>query len=222
LNILTDFQKKFLSYFEKSELSEHFYFSGGTALSYVYLQHRYSDDLDFFADSKAALNMDIIISFLHSIPEIEKINYESIYYRRIFLISLSDDSLKAEFTLYPFKNIVPRKKIENLWIDSFDDIFVNKLAALSDRNEIKDITDLYFILKEKGIDYILWGLKKAKEKFGIGGIEYIIQRKFVNVPDKIEDEPYLIKHIEGYKKLFEDTAKIIAKAYWKKEENEEL
>ena len=55
---------------------------------------------------------------------------------------------------------------------------------MADRNEIKDIIDLYFILKEKGIDYILWGLEKAKEKFGIDGIEYIIQRKFVNLPDK--------------------------------------
>ena len=184
MSILTGFQKQFLSYFEKSELSDHFYFSGGTALSYFYLQHRYSYDLDFFTDNKAALNMNAIISFLHSIPEIEKINYESIYGRRIFLISLLDNSLKAEFTFYPFKNITPRKKIENLWVDSFEDIFVNKLAALSDRNEIKDIIDVYFILQEKGIDYIFRGLEKAKEKFGIGGIEYIIQRKFINLPDK--------------------------------------
>lgn len=38
-------------------------------------------------------------------------------------------------------------------------------------------------------DYILWGLKKAREKFGIEGIEYVIQRKFTNLSEKIEDEP---------------------------------
>ncbi|GAB6888934.1 hypothetical protein JCM13304A_24340 [Desulfothermus okinawensis JCM 13304] len=206
-------------YFEKSRLSDHFYFSGGTALSYFYLQHRYSYDLDFFTDDKAALNINTIISFLHSMPKIEKISYESIYDRRIFLVSERDNALKVEFTYYPFKNVAPRRKIGNLWVDSFEDIFVNKLGALSDRDEIKDLIDVYFILKEKGKDYILWGFKKVKEKFGIDGVEYIIQRKFVNLPDKIKDEPYLIKHMGNYKALFEDVAKIIAKAYWRREEN---
>ena len=29
-----------------------FYFTGGTALSFFYLQHRYSEDLDFFSERK--------------------------------------------------------------------------------------------------------------------------------------------------------------------------
>lgn len=214
MNILTKLQEHFLAYFEKSELSKHFYFTGGTALSYVYLQHRRSYDLDFFTDNKTALDIDAILSFLHSIAEIEKINYEKIYDRKIFLISAPDESLKVEFTFYPFKNIAPRRKIGDLWIDSFEDIFVNKLAALADRDEIKDVIDVYFILKERERNYILWGLKKVKEKFGIEGIEYVIQRKFTNLSEKMEDEPYLIKPIENYKELFEDVTKITAKAYW--------
>ncbi|MCD6133623.1 MAG: nucleotidyl transferase AbiEii/AbiGii toxin family protein [Deltaproteobacteria bacterium] len=217
MNILTKIQKQFLAYFGKSELSKHFYFTGGTALSYVYLQHRRSYDLDFFTDNKTALDINAILSFLHSIAEIKKINYEAIYDRRLFLISSPDESLKVEFTFYPFKNVAPRRKVGDLWVDSFEDIFVNKLAALADRNEVKDIMDIYFILKEKGRDYILWGFKKVREKFGIEGIEYVIQRKFTNLPEKIEDEPYLIKPIENYKELFEDVTKIIAKAYWNTE-----
>lgn len=31
-----------------TDLASHFYFSGGTALSHYYLQHRFSEDLDFF------------------------------------------------------------------------------------------------------------------------------------------------------------------------------
>jgi len=217
LNILTKIQEQFLAYFGKSELSKYFYFTGGTALSYVYLQHRRSYDLDFFTDNKTALDINAILFFLHSIAEIKKINYEAIYDRRLFLISSPDESLKVEFTFYPFKNIAPRRKVGDLWVDSLEDIFVNKLAALADRNEVKDIMDIYFILREKGRDYILWGFKKVREKFGIEGIEYVIQRKFTNLPEKIEDEPYLIKPIENYKELFEDVTKITAKAYWNTE-----
>ena len=31
-------------------LTDNFYFTGGTALSYFYLNHRYSEDMDFFSE----------------------------------------------------------------------------------------------------------------------------------------------------------------------------
>lgn len=45
---LTDRQKLALKLIANTELAKHFYFGGGTALSHHYLQHRYSEDLDFF------------------------------------------------------------------------------------------------------------------------------------------------------------------------------
>ena len=47
--ILTPEQTNALVCIAHSPLSKHFYFSGGTALAHYYLQHRYSEDLDFFS-----------------------------------------------------------------------------------------------------------------------------------------------------------------------------
>ena len=48
-SILTKGQELILGEFKKDDwLSSLFYFTGGTALSEFYLQHRLSDDLDFF------------------------------------------------------------------------------------------------------------------------------------------------------------------------------
>ena len=52
--ILTKWQKVFLKAFASSDLKEHFNFSGGTALSGFYLEHRLSDGLDFFSSVKGA------------------------------------------------------------------------------------------------------------------------------------------------------------------------
>ncbi|PIY88945.1 MAG: hypothetical protein COY73_02425, partial [Candidatus Nealsonbacteria bacterium CG_4_10_14_0_8_um_filter_37_14] len=48
-SILTNFQKRALKEIGKSELSRFFVWSGGTALSFYYLQHRLSVDLDFMS-----------------------------------------------------------------------------------------------------------------------------------------------------------------------------
>lgn len=50
--ILTSQQKIFLQEFAKTELSDIFRLTGGTALSAFYLEHRFSDDLDFFSIEK--------------------------------------------------------------------------------------------------------------------------------------------------------------------------
>lgn len=215
MNILTDTQRLFLDQFKSSALNEYFYFTNGTALSEFYLKHRYSHDLDFFTKHKEALDINTIISFLKSLPHIRKIKYEKIYDRRLFFLEFANDSLKVEFSFYPFEQINKCIIIEGLRVDSFDDLFVNKIAALIDRDEEKDLIDLYFILKSKDESYLFWGLEKVKEKFGIDGAQYIIQRKFANVPENLENVPYLIKPLEYYKQFFEQKAIQIAKKFWK-------
>jgi len=50
MNILTPFQETVLREIGHSSLNENFFLTGGTALSAFFLQHRYSEDLDFFTD----------------------------------------------------------------------------------------------------------------------------------------------------------------------------
>ena len=48
--ILKDWQKKVIALVASTPELERFYLTGGTALSGYYLQHRVSDDLDFFTE----------------------------------------------------------------------------------------------------------------------------------------------------------------------------
>ncbi len=48
------------------------------------------------------------------------------------------------------------------------------------------------------------------------GAQYIIQRKLIDLPDKLENVPYLIKPLNNYKEFFEEIATKVAKRYWNK------
>lgn len=54
-NTLTPLQRRFLDAFSKTELTKDFFLTGGTALAHFYLQHRLSEDLDFFAEVPGAV-----------------------------------------------------------------------------------------------------------------------------------------------------------------------
>lgn len=53
--ILTEDQKSLLFRFRESQLRDRFYVTGGTALSAFYLQHRLSEDLDFFTEQTVGI-----------------------------------------------------------------------------------------------------------------------------------------------------------------------
>ena len=53
MSILSDNQKNILSLLSKEKIiSDNFYLSGGTALAEFYLNHRLSEDLDFFSEKE--------------------------------------------------------------------------------------------------------------------------------------------------------------------------
>lgn len=83
---LTDNQKKFLSFFSKeTSLVKFFYFTGGTCLSECYLNHRYSEDLDFFSEKE--FNQKDISIFLQSKKKVignKSIDYQRLFNRNIF------------------------------------------------------------------------------------------------------------------------------------------
>ncbi|MCJ7684760.1 MAG: nucleotidyl transferase AbiEii/AbiGii toxin family protein, partial [Desulfobacteraceae bacterium] len=55
--ILTPNQADFLLEFAKSELKDVFRLTGGTALSAFFLEHRLSEDLDFFSAEKISIHL---------------------------------------------------------------------------------------------------------------------------------------------------------------------
>jgi predicted nucleotidyltransferase component of viral defense system len=181
--ILTKHQKILLENFAKWFGASKFYVTGGTALSAFYLGHRLSEDLDFFTEDE--VETELILTFLKSIPEVQDLNLERKFDRKIFLIRYRDaEYLRVEFTKYPFKAIQPFKRVEGIQVDSILDILANKLMALTDRKDMKDYVDIYFILEECPNLSFDEMIEVTEQKFGIKGLGYILQGRFLECPEK--------------------------------------
>lgn len=181
--ILTKDQKSLLGNLQRWPQSSKFYLTGGTALSAFYLQHRLSEDLDFFTEDD--VETESILSFLKTLPEVRDLNLERKFDRKIFIIRYSDgEALRVEFTKYPFKRIRSFQRVEGIQVDSMLDILANKLMALTDRKDTKDYVDIYFILKECPNLSVDQMIDLAEHKFGIKGLRYILQGRFLECPEK--------------------------------------
>ncbi len=161
LDKLYPFQDKVLKLVEPLDLD--FYLTGGTALGRCYLNHRYSDGLDFFVNS----HNDFKKQCNTVINELRKgwvcdVAAASETFVRIFL-QWEKISLKVDFV-----NDVPchfgdiqRSSIFHR-IDSWRNILSNKLCALT-RLEVKDLADLVFIAKKYPFEWETI-ISEAKEK----------------------------------------------------------
>lgn len=160
-------------------LRKNFYFTGGTALSSVYLQHRLSEDLDFFSQEKFdTLPLSNLITQWGQKHKF-KISYEEKEVVKIFNLEFPDgEKLKVDFGYYPYKRLRKGKFIGGFWVDSLFDIAVNKLQTIRQRSEVKDFVDLYFLLK----DFTVWDLMEgARVKFRMEPDPYLIAVDFLTV-----------------------------------------
>jgi predicted nucleotidyltransferase component of viral defense system len=182
--ILTAEQKSLLLAFSRSELRSSFYLTGGTCLSAFYLFHRLSEDLDLF--SREPVGIEPVLAFLKTLPDVVDIQYERKFDRRIFLLrQASGRPLKVEFTTYLFQPCEKGRTIEGLTIDSLKDILVNKIMAMTDRRDSKDLVDLFFGLKKNPEVSLRHLLQATEAKFGIKGVSHIVKGRF------LEDAPPL-------------------------------
>ncbi len=190
--ILTLHQKLFLNKFTKSELREAFRLTGGTALSAFYLEHRLSEDLDFFSSEKIPLS--VLEEFLKSLDNVKDISFSRLFDRNLFNLKLRDDNfLKVEFSRYSLKNIEACPVVDHLTIDGFLDIIVNKLCAVADRSDAKDYVDIYCALKNSNLS-----LKRlmalAENKCDIKGIGHVLKSRLLQMPSGLDRLP-LIKDL---------------------------
>lgn len=162
LNKLYPFQDKILQSVQGAGVE--FYLTGGTALSRFFLNHRYSDDLDFFVNTAPDFKdqvKKVVNGFKKTGLQFE-IGTASETFVRI-LAESGDIPLKIDFV-----NDVPFhydgfESSENYHkIDNWRNILSNKICALS-RLEAKDIVDIVFIAKSYAFS---WEeiIKEAREK----------------------------------------------------------
>jgi len=127
-----------------------FYLTGGTAASRGYLQHRFSDDLDYFVndDDRFGLWVERIIQALTKEWTCEVLMKEE-RFARLNLIQ-GDAMLKIEMI-----NDVPSRTGDIVnhpilgRLDSADNILANKVTALLGREEPKDLADVWGFCYQK-------------------------------------------------------------------------
>lgn len=124
-------------------LENGFYLTGGTALHRFYYGLRYSDDLDFFTSSDA-LFADSINEILDAF-EAKSLKYKRVvqtkdFQRVIFEGVLQIDFINDRVYRYGKSELFGRYRVDNKI-----NILANKLGAIIDRDEEKDIFDLVAI-----------------------------------------------------------------------------
>jgi predicted nucleotidyltransferase component of viral defense system len=207
-SILTDAQQSALKYISESNLARQFYFSGGTALAYYYLQHRKSEDLDFFREEEFdPLQVTITVKSLQNKLGFTSFDYQNSFNRNLYFLHFGDESvLKLEFTYYPFRQIESPMQKDHLFIDSVIDIAANKLFTISQKPRGRDYFDLYFIHQKYGFEIEkLRMLAKQKFDWDVDPLHLGTQL------DKVDthlDDPILVKNIDKSEmiKFFQDEA----------------
>jgi hypothetical protein len=155
LNHLYPFQDQVLR--TVSQVETGFYLTGGTALSRGYLDHRLSDDLDFFVNDKIEFILwsdRLIQSLARSNQWNTQVLLREERYARLNLTS-SGIELKIEFV-----NDVP-SRIGDPWlhpilgsIDTAENILANKITAVLDRSAPKDLADIWGLCYGLGLSLV--------------------------------------------------------------------
>lgn len=147
-----------------------FYLTGGTALSRVYFNHRFSDDLDFFVNDDPGFST-YVRHFMETFQESSHSSH--------ILIDLAKTVTSERFVQLIVKREKVNLKIDFVndisvhfgqpimdsrygYVDNWENILSNKLSAIF-RFETKDIVDLWVISKSVKFN---WGkmLESALQK----------------------------------------------------------
>ena len=151
-NRLYAFQDEIMKIIQKQEVE--FYLTGGTALSRCYLNHRYSDDLDFFINQApdfkkqaqrvvTAIRQDNIKIAIGTAAE--SFFRITVLKDRMHLIMDFVNDLEFHYGGFEAADFFPK-------IDSWRNILSNKLSAVS-RLEPKDVADILFIAKNFSFEW---------------------------------------------------------------------
>lgn len=185
----TPLQKDILSFFGKNPFAKNFYWTGGTLLSYQYLHHRLSVDLDFFSDDLFSDND--YLTFVNQLKKENKCSKVALtvqYNRRLFLIERGSETIKLELVFFPFPTVEKRKKLPefSLKTDSLTDIIINKTLSTYQRNEPKDVFDLYCYLTRKPKYDLPKLIALVEKKFGVAIEPFLLLAKINELADSLD------------------------------------
>ena len=211
--ILSDDQIRILDAISKdSAICQTFYLTGGTALAEYYLQHRLSEDLDFFSEREFDIQaINVFFAKNKNLLEVKQVDIQQSFNRNLIFIYLKNDVIKTEFTYFPFPRIERKIKRNKLFVDSLEDIAVNKLFTIYQKPRSRDFIDLYLIIKKTGWE-ISDLIKKARIKFD-WHIDYLQLGSQFILAERVKDYPRMILKLKDkeWQNFFIDQAKSFSK-----------
>jgi predicted nucleotidyltransferase component of viral defense system len=197
MTILSENQQRILSILSTEKaVTGNFYLSGGTALAEFYLQHRLSEDLDFFCELEFdPIAISSVLRKIQAAGNITEIRSEQSFNRNLFFLQVGDDIIKTEFTYYPFAQIEKGQRLGDLRVDSLVDIAVNKIFTIYQKPRSRDFIDLYCIFEHQKE----WTLADLKEKAQIKFDAYMdplqLGAQFLRATE-LKDYPHMQKELE--------------------------
>lgn len=182
-----------LNEISKEKWSENLIFKGGTALRLAYGSPRFSDDLDFSVVGK--LKTKDFFRFAHDVSSEFGIEITDAWEKRETIIcefriketvlaqsfrlkiEVSKRKVKPEYELRILKSDVSVLQVL-MKTATLDFILEEKLSALRDRNEPRDIFDVWYICKLKNLEF-----------------REVISGRIFNKPDKSKIKQVLRKYL---------------------------
>lgn len=138
----------------KAAVDTGFHLTGGTALGRVYLHHRYSDDLDFFVndDDRFAVWVDRLLDAWRAGGRWDvAVQRRDPRFVRV-LVSEGELPLKVELVNDVRGRVgVPVPCDGFGLVDTPENILANKITALLDREEPKDLADIWGLCTRGGL-----------------------------------------------------------------------
>jgi len=145
-----------LKQLQSIQLFEQLRLVGGTALA-LQLGHRKSIDLDLFGNIDSdVLEINNILSRLGKLTQLRDSTNIHIY---------QVNGIKVDIVNYTYPWLSGIIQSDELRIARYEDIAAMKIAAITGRGTKKDFIDLYFLLKEFGLDKMI-DLYQRKYKDG--------------------------------------------------------
>lgn len=190
MEILTPLQQKVLTaFFSAAELKKKFYVTGGTALSAFYLEHRLSDDLDFFTHGTKIHTVERIVedAFREAGLEAAKLASSPSFRRYRIANELQVDVVED----VEFRFGTPQLR-GDFMVDNPTNIAVNKVTAIYGRLDPKDYVDLYFLkpyLDFNILELLDWARKKD------AGIENFRWAQIIGDVDTFTVLPNMIRSV---------------------------
>ena len=185
--VITASMVKICQTLAKQGFAEDYYLSGGTALA-LQIEHRQSNDLDFFtAKNVDAEGLVAWLSHHYSVKDFE------VVFRKDEQVDLKILGIKTSFIYYPFaiiNSLIDGVNVNSMFsglkISPVREIALMKAYVLGRRTSFRDYIDMYYLLKKP---YTSIGeiIKECSKKYIIEGEKVFSEKLFLQQLAYTED-----------------------------------